>query len=398
MPPSAPAPPPPPQKPKVTFIDAERLSFSLDSKFLQKAGTVVIATRQTACSATQDIVPSETLAIINVIEGLLPGEAPKEEIVVGVDVTGSSSASPSAEFLGLGLFDLNLKYVPDLTAVKNEGILWLSGYLGIKGMGQPGSLSGSQSGGYFATAANATPDKIVQSVDLSVHLGMQFHTWQLNPDADEGQAKFAALSFIAGGGAITPLNATQSNPQVYEATPLIMQTQTPVAPFTSFAPSCTANPAAAPTCYVTFIPGDRTHFYRSYDAGLRLKLYEPDTDHGGLRFPGFFDLTMGQNEYVTGGAFHGLVLHVGATFPLPLGKALDEVYAFGSIDMGLSSKNGGGPQLQLIPAPTTAGITSTSPSVYTISTTQPNRDRYQLGFGFDILHFIQHPPGSKKTS
>jgi hypothetical protein len=387
------------QKQQVTFIDADHISFPLDQQFLQKAGTVIIATKQTACSATQEIVPSETLAIINVTGGLPPGEAPKEEILVGVDVTGVSSASPNAEFLGLGLFDLNLKYVPDLTAVKDDSIFWLSGYVGIKAMGQPGSLSSSQSAGYFATAANATPDKIVQSVDLSLHLGMQFHTWQLNPDARDGQAKFASLSFIVGGGAITPLSASQSNPQVYEATPLILQTQTPVAPFTSFASSCSANPTAAPTCYVTFVPTDRTHFYRNYDAGLRLKLYEPDTDHGGLRFPGFFDLTLGQNEYVTGGTFQKLVMHLAATFPLPLGKALDEVYAFGSMDLGLSKMNSSGPQLQLIPAPATAGaLTSASPSVYTISTSQPNRDRYQLGFGIDILHFIQNPPGSKKKN
>jgi hypothetical protein len=42
----------------------------------------------------------------------------------------------------------------------------------------------------------------------------------------------------------------------------------------------------------------------------------------------------------------------------------------------------------LIPAPVTTGLTATSPSVYTILTSQPNRDRYQFGFGIDIVHFL----------
>jgi hypothetical protein len=56
--------------------------------------------------------------------------------------------------------------------------------------------------------------------------------------------------------------------------------------------------------------------------------------------------------------------------------------------MALSRGNGGGPQLQFIPAPTALGLSAASPSVYTILTAQPNRDRYMFGFGIDLIHYF----------
>ena len=272
-------------------------------------------------------------------------------------------------------------------------------------MAQPGPISGAASAGYYATAVNATPDKIVQSIDASLHFGFQFCRWSnkngafdLNassPSADSHFGTTSTLSFIVGGGAVTPLSFSQSSPQVFEATPLIQQTVTPSSPTTSFAPSCSSNPASAPTCYVIFVPSDRTHFYRYYDAGFRLKLYGNDNPHNELRFPAILDLTIGQNEYVTGGDLRGSVLHLGGIFPIP---SVDYFFIYGSIDMGISNMNGSGPQLQLIPAPATAGVTVTSPSVYTISTIQPNRDRYQFGFGIDAVHLISNLVAKKSKS
>jgi hypothetical protein len=325
---------------------------------------------------------------------------PLGEGLVGVDVSASSSANPQAEFLALGIIDIPIGGIgaragkDALSDTKHQW--WLSGQLGLKGMAQPGAVSGAASPGYYATAVNATPDKIVQSVDMSVHLGWQLNKpWPLpssvftvgqNPDPNKHEVTFVTLSFIAGGGAITPLSVTQSSPQVFEATPLILQNEHPVSPSTSYASSCSANPTLTPTCFVTFTPKDRTHFYRSYDVGMRLKLYGQDFTNNEFRFPAILDFTLGQNEYVTGGMLRGVILHVGGSFPIPYAPA--GFFGFGSMDLGLSSSEGSGPQLQLIPAPVTTGLTATSPSVYTILTSQPNRDRYQFGFGIDIVHFL----------
>jgi hypothetical protein len=107
------------------------------------------------------------------------------------------------------------------------------------------------------------------------------------------------------------------------------------------------------------------------------------------------DLALGPNEYVTGGRLQGVVLHSAVNIPFP---RLDAVYVFASMDLALSKQYGNGGQLQLIPAPATAGVTSTSPSVYTITTNQPNRDRYSLGFGIDIFHLFQKYFDAHQTS
>jgi len=341
--------------------------------------------------------------------------APLGEALVGVDVSAASSVDPKAVMLASGIFDVPLKhgfqfYCPKDDQNKdnqnyacNNQPWWLSGKLGLQGMAQPGALSGAASAGYFASAANSTPDKIVQSVDFSLHVGKQLHKWQVPIEtfdvkaangSDGKQSTLATLSIIAGVGAVTPLSASQSSPTVYEATPLILQHETPVSPFTSFASSCSANPTTTPTCFVIFVPNDRTHFYRSYDGGFRLKLYGNDNADNVLRFPAILDLTIGQNEYVTGGSWHGAVLHLGGSFPVP---RVDSFYVFGSFDLGLSNANGGGPQLQFIPAPATLGLSPSSPGVYTILTSQPNRDRYTLGFGIDVFHLMSSYLKSKSA-
>ncbi len=387
-------------EPVVGDAKYKKFTYTLDQKL--KAGErVCLVEEYTPAKDKRSGYPSSSSVTV---KPSFKDMAPLGEALVGVDVEGASSASPQAVLLALGNFDLPLGNFDALSTANHP--FWVSGSLGLKGMAQPGSLSGIASPGFYASAASANPDQIVQSVDASLHLAWQFRHWWIPMGTfDSGSPvvggqvipsrTFATLSLIAGGGAITPLSISQTMPQVYEATPIIVKTQTPIAPFSSFAPSCSASPTTTPTCYVVFIPSDRTHFYRSYDAGLRLKLYAKDYDDNELRFPAIMDFTLGQNEYVTGGNFHGTVLHLGGSFPFP---RIDSVYAFGNFDMGMSLNNGGGPQLQLIPAPVTAGVSPTSPSVYTVLTSQPNRDRYELGFGIDIYHLFSKYLKSNKQA
>jgi len=381
------------------YVDIPPKTFTSDQ--FKTARSIPIT--PTAC--TKDVPPANAQMITVVANPAFSETAPAVEALLGVVVSAASSTNPGAEFLGLGVADIGIgSGYPNILNTK-AGQVWLSGQLGLKGMAQPGAVSGAASSGYYASAANATPDKIVQSFDASLHLGVQLHSkWTLpstlntgTSTAGDDESNYLTLSFIAGGGAVTPLSVSQSSPQVFEATPLILQNETPylVSPTTSFAPSCFANPTQTPTCYVIFTPSDRTHFYRSYDAGFRLKLYGKDFTDKMLRFPGIIDLTVGQNEYVTGGQLHGTVLHVAGSGPIP---QIDGFYIFGSMDMGLSTQNGGGPQLQLIPAPITTGLTAASPGVYTILTKQPNRDRYMFGFGLDVIHLISSMSSKNKNS
>jgi hypothetical protein len=119
-----------------------------------------------------------------------------------------------------------------------------------------------------------------------------------------------------------------------------------------------------------------------------MKIYASDYPDGQYRFPGLADLTVGQNEYVTGGKLRGMVLHLGGVMPVP---AADGIYIFGSMDLGMNfSYNQENTQLLLTPVPSSPSTTLTylSPSVNIIPVSQPNRDRYRFGFGIDIMHLI----------
>jgi hypothetical protein len=134
------------------------------------------------------------------------------------------------------------------------------------------------------------------------------------------------------------------------------------------------------------VPEGRSRFFRHYEGGFRLKIYAHDYSEGDpnpqLRFPGIIDLTIGQNEYVTGGGFRGPVIHIGGSLPIP---RLDGWYAFGSGDFS-TLKNIPEPQLNLTQAGGTIALSS--PNVFVIPTPQPNRDRYMLGVGIDLYHLI----------
>jgi len=143
-----------------------------------------------------------------------------------------------------------------------------------------------------------------------------------------------------------------------------------------------------PTCYVAFVPADRTRFYRYYEAGFRLRFYGEDFTHNRLRYPGTIDLTFGQNEYVTGGGLNGVVAHLFGSMPLPIPK-VNGVYAYGSVEAALNQPIVSGPQLLLTPVPATANVTYLSSTVYDVSVPQPNRDRYRFGFAIDILELLQ---------
>nr|HEV7953108.1 hypothetical protein [Candidatus Acidoferrales bacterium] len=382
------------EKPHFAWNDgAKNFTIVLDASAVKKAGTILISTLDD-CSKTD----STSLAVLNV--SAFNDMAPLGEAIAGVDVSAASSANPQAVFLGLGLFDIpvTLSAASRNVSQSKFGGVWVSGQLGLKGMAQPGAVSGALSSGYFATAANATPDKIVQSVDMSLHIGLELHQWRIpiatfdvpnskNAATHESKPRtIAMLSFIGGGGAITPLSLSQANPQVFEATQQIINnfngTKNADGSLITFPTECTPT-----TCFVTFTPADRSHFYRYYDGGLRLKLYSRDYPDGELRFPAILDLTVGQNEYVTGGIAHGPVLHVGGSFPIP---RADSFYGFGSMDLGLTRASGGGAQLFFVPVPTSVQPppTPTSASVTNIITVQPNRDRYVFGFGVDLLHLF----------
>lgn len=339
------------------------------------------------------LLPSQTTNFLPV--------APLGVAIAALDIAGASSTDPQAVFLGAGVMDVpvmgrSLHNPNGTTNYSYNNILWLSGSLRIAGMAQPGTLSASSIssfGTYLSSAVNANPDKIVQSFEANATLAWQLTSWKGDVSSfDSGTfiptshhpnpTTLFTVSAIASIGAITPLSASQANPQVYYLTSQIENN------FGITTPSTCSIGSSPPTCYVAFVPYDRTHFYRNYEAGFRLKVYGGDYSANPIeyRFPAIADVAIGQNEYVTGGRLHGSVLHLGGTMPVP---KVSSFYVFGAMDLGMNfSQEKQDQQLLLTPVPATASVTYLSPSVTTVPVSQPNRDRYQFGFGIDVFSLI----------
>ncbi len=372
-------------------------TFLADNNYQTTSGSPPVLTIEKASSSNQCIYPM----------------APLLSTVVGVDVEGASSTSPAARFMGNTSIDLPVfptsKEPHRLTDIEKAKV-FLGGSLRIAAMAQPGALSSSAfTEGYFASAVNATPDKIVQAwegtTSVSVrlwHTNLGFGTFDSGKPAspDFPRKTLFTTSLLLSAGFISPLSASQANPPVYYATNQIITDTTNgilPAPTPPFASTCSYTTGGSPTCYVAFVPTDRERFYRHYEAGFRYRIYGEDFNHGVLRFPGILDLTVGQNEYVTAGKLNGVVVHFGGILPVPIPK-VDGIYAFGALDSELNGPVGGGAQLLLNPVPSTANVTYLSPNVYTIPVSQPNRDRYRFGVGVDLYHLLTAKAQKQGTS
>jgi hypothetical protein len=111
-------------------------------------------------------------------------------------------------------------------------------------------------------------------------------------------------------------------------------------------------------------------------------------------------VTIGQNEYVTGGRMHGPVIRMEGFFPLPYDKA-KFISLFATAQMIPGRANISGVPLILPAAP--AGTAFPADNVLLIGTSQPNRDHYRIGVAFDAIplvkRILQPPvPGNAATN
>jgi hypothetical protein len=191
----------------------------------------------------------------------------------------------------------------------------------------------------------------------------------LLPSFDRRTKQKFSLSLIAGGGTITPTNPLDSITtfKVFDAAPGLP-------------------PAAIGKQFVAFVQNDRDRFFRQYYAGLRIQTFFFNLHNIPMqRFPAQLDLTVGQNEFVTGGKLHGPVVRIEGYFPLPY-ENLKFINIIGTAVLRPGHALTSVP-LVLEPAP--AGTIVPGPNVALIAIPQPNRDYYRAGFGLDFISFVQ---------
>ncbi len=309
-------------------------------------------------------------------------------VMIGLDVSAASSADPAAKFLGEADIDLPL---PVTTKSDVHAPVWIFGDARISSIQQPGAISGlSNPTSYVSALTAAPPNNIVQSFEATIgfEVKLQNKNFALNGNQ-------ITVSWISDAGLITPVSVAQNGiPTVYNVTSGLYNYYTGLAQENpgnviyqeNSASIQTACPAATtttvPTCYLAQYPVARSRFYRNYATGFRIKTFIPDTDinHSGYyQYPAIFDLTIGQNEFVSGGILRHLVAHVGGSTPIPLVPGL---FAYASFDLEATTGNPVNKQFVLNAAAPT--ITPSSPNVAGIFVQQPDSDRYRFGVAYNL--------------
>jgi hypothetical protein len=147
---------------------------------------------------------------------------------------------------------------------------------------------------------------------------------------------------------------------------------------------------------VAFVLPDRSRLYRGYFGGFRFVTNLFDTkncmgsaDLANLTrckyapiFPGIVDVTLGQDESVTGGTLRGVVMTLSGNFPFP---KVGWLRVFGSGNVRLLA-NSSFAVLEL-PA-NTSPVALNDPSVFVQPIAPQDQDYFRVGIGVDVFQFI----------
>jgi hypothetical protein len=256
----------------------------------------------------------------------------------------------------------------------------------------------------FSDIFNAQKTSMVQGVDVQGGIEMML----VKPR--DGRAFYGSfkntkarlgLAWVAGAGFASPFAAPGNNPTVFTLdpkSPLRNQFQASGPQFCGAPPATSPCDIPAQFTNITFVNLERSRFFRKYYSGLRVKTYhfskayssyDCNPDYQGEcegvynAYPGLLDVTVGQDEQVTGGHLSRWVLRLDAAYPLPF---LPGTYIFGGLNSAFQ-KNKNTDPLFLPPTSTTA---ISDPSVFQVKEPLRNRDNYRLGLGVDLLQVITH--------
>lgn len=197
----------------------------------------------------------------------------------------------------------------------------------------------------------------------------------------------ASVHLIAAVGAINPIAPSQTA-QIFKIPKIGTAPNENVDPrFLELFPEAKGNDNIA------FVSPLRDHFFRQYFAGIRLKtnFFERDGVRRRDIFPAMVDVTIGQNEAITG-SLHGLVSRIDGSTPFPI-KGLDFLYFFGSAQLRLGKKvNSSLPTFFLEPSGSTINLSSPKTVIVPVDRypqTISNRDVFRMGIGVDFFRLFK---------
>lgn len=241
----------------------------------------------------------------------------------------------------------------------------------------------------FLTPINeANVNKLVQGFDFlfggEVGFGRGFSkgdigTAFLPTGTSDTKQKFSAY-FFAGFGAVSPLSPTDSV-QIFAA-PKTQAELDKISPGLSL---------PAGTEFIAFTGPDRDSFFRQWYAGVRLKTHYFSRGVTGklevVNRPGaIFDIGVGQNEAVTGGRLHGMVMRFDGFYPLPVSNR-SILYLYGTALINLRRHATVIDPLILATAP--SNVTVPADNVFIITSQPSNRDLYRIGLGVNLIELFK---------
>jgi hypothetical protein len=292
--------------------------------------------------------------------------------IVGYDQSGAAAAKKEQSFFFDFYISKSFPFHQKINPDFGENLkVW--GDFRINSVPQTGEVTvGDFAGGGFTTAVSGLKVKDVARV-FEVLGGIEYRLTGNNallPSFDRQTKQKFSLSFIGSYGIVTPIDPLENAPTVFKV----------------FEGAEGLPPAAKGKEFVAFVPVDRDRFFRQYYAGLRVQTFFFNKYNVPMqRFPAQFDLSLGQNEFVTGGRLHGPVIRMESFFPLPY-EPMKFINLFATAQI-IPGKPKIGTPLVLQPAPADTVVPAANVALVPIP--QPNRDHYRIGIGIDFIPFFQ---------
>lgn len=360
--------------PAASDITDEGGCFTLPLPADSPAGNYVISVSHGNFSAQESVYVSETGADPAVVDLQLLVRPLGEfsRAIVGFEQAGASAARSTQKYF----FDLTLS--APLPFQRN-----VDPYFGPRSRAwgtvrvtsvpqQVTSPVGQFATGFAQQVSNVKVNEVAQAIEFlaGVDVRLTDKMWTFGSFDGKTSNKFT-LSFIAAGGAITPLNPRDT-----------LET------FRIFPGAAGLPPIPPGKEFITFVSPDRDRFFRQFYAGIRAQGYYFDYKNSDIplkRYPATLDITYGMNESVTGGRLRGGVIRIEGFYPLPY-EDLSFVNLFGTALIKPTRTQISDP-LILEPAP--AGTTVPANNVLLVTVPQINRDYYRVGVGVDFVSLIR---------
>jgi len=307
--------------------------------------------------------------------------------IVGFHQAGASSADSEQNFF----FDFFV--VRPLSKGKaSDSRLSLWGDVRVASAPQQITIPVSQFAAGFAEAAGNVP---VNKLALGGEFVTGFEVHLRKPfDGTEKKRTIGFVGFFGANGAFSdPVSRGAIFRAVSKSSP---QWQNFMANFPAYTGPNALDPDGNGK-YVALVPPDRERFYRQYGFGLRYTAYSKSMSYAP---PEMYTVTIGQDQSITGGRYHGAVLKLDAFYPLPLNiKDIPFIYLFGTANLAIARPQDRVPlAMQLVSTPC---VTTNDPgkgetcdvvpygnnvAVFPISS---SRDTYRMGIGMDLVALLK---------